>query len=1555
MKKIVFLFVLIAFLFGFLNGNAQYFIDNSCSVPWDDIHTTGTALNISDDGEVNITLPFTFYLDGLGATNLRVGNNGGVLFNATAGDIFAGNSALTTSTSQGFYAFWDDIDDNWGNVYWQVLGTAPNRRLVVEWYQRPHYSGIDTCTFETILFEGTNQITFLYQDVFFNNSSYDYGTSATVGIVGQNDFYQYSYNTPALNGITCINYLPIQHDLQVMSVDNPVSDCGLGSDTIKMTIQNNAGDTAVGFAVSYSIDSGATWYNEICNDTVFPYGTLNYTFNTTEDFSTIGNYNVLAAVNYTNDEIAANDTVSTIVTNAPVISSFPYLQDFEADNGYWVPEGSLNSWEWGIPAATTINTAASGSHAWVTNLTGNYNNNEISYLYSPCFDFTSLIQPIVALEINFQSYANDGALLQSSTDGGASWQTVGAYGDPNNWYNFSNTPPLWSGQSYDWLFAKHNIASLAGQPSVKFRMVFISNSTNVAEGFAFDDFQILESPANDLMPLSLDAPSGGCGMTASDTMVVEIFNAGLATQDTFDISYSIDNGATWVTETYLDTLASGDTLTYSFVQTADFSIPGDYYVIVAVNNVGDAITSNDTISTMITAIPTIASYPYFEDFESGNGGWIAGGTNSSWELGMPAGTYINTAYSGSNSWMTGLSTDYNNNENSFIESPCLDFTSLVQPVLELSISYYTESIDDGYIEYSTDGGGTWSTLGVYGDPYNWYNDTGNRWSGIDTTWQVAKHELTGLGGLSSVKLRVHFYSDVSVVYDGFAFDDIRIYDKPANDLMPLALLSPSTGCGLSANDSIQVSIFNNGIAPQDTFDISYSIDSGLTWVTETYYDTLGVADTLVYTFNQTADFSIPETYNVLLVVNNTGDALTNNDTIGLQIINTLIMAFPYQENFESFTVGSPGIVSIGWSINPTTGYTWYVNNGGTSSSSTGPTIDHTLGDATGIYMYTEASSGLIGDEADLILYCLDMSSLTLPQLSFWYHMYGTDIDKLVVDQAIGGIWYPVDSLMGQQQANQTDPWLQIRMNLFNNADSIRFRTIKGSSYMGDISIDDILIQEAPSNDIAVVSWDSPIGGCGMTSSEIITVTLQNMGAQWQDSIPVFYSIDNGITWVNEMVYDTVLADSLYSFSFSTSADFSVLGHYYCIVVVANPGDTESGNDTLYFDFESVPLISSFPYFEDFESGSGGWQAGGTNSTWELGTPAGTTINTAASGINSWMTNLTGYYNNSENSWVIGPCFDFTSLQHPMIDFSAWVNSQNSYDGAALQYSLDGGATWYHVGSTSDPQWYNGTAYGLAFSGNNEGFVGSSVTSWHTVTHALDSCAGHADVKLRIVFGSDGGVNSYDGFAFDDIHIYEGTFPDLAVVYPYDNDTIDMCKGIDNLMIGMVNVGSGQVDSGETIYIYYQINGGGINSDNVTLSTPLSVGDTLWTIFSYPYNFSIVGTYSYLFYLNYNNDNNLSNDTVSGHYVVDVCVGIEDNELSGVSIYPNPNSGKFIIDLPEVNEPIKIEIISLTGQVLMEKTTVDSVNEFDLSKFGEGIYFIRITGNKISGIEKVVIE
>ena len=49
--------------------------------------------------------------------------------------------------------------------------STPNRKLVVEWYNRPHYANIGSATFEMVLFED-GDILYQYQDVNFGNVPY---------------------------------------------------------------------------------------------------------------------------------------------------------------------------------------------------------------------------------------------------------------------------------------------------------------------------------------------------------------------------------------------------------------------------------------------------------------------------------------------------------------------------------------------------------------------------------------------------------------------------------------------------------------------------------------------------------------------------------------------------------------------------------------------------------------------------------------------------------------------------------------------------------------------------------------------------------------------------------------------------------------------------------------------------------------------------------------------------------------------------------------------------------------------------------------------------------------------------------------------------------------------------------------------------------------------------------------------------------------------------------------------------------------------------------------
>lgn len=209
----------------------------------------------------------------------------------------------------------------------------------------------------------------------------------------------------------------------------------------------------------------------------------------------------------------------------PVISTFPYTEGFESGPA-WTTGGTSNDFAWGTPSHALINTAGGGTKCWcVGGLSGSfYNYGERSYIQSPCFDFTNLNFPWISLKIFWEDeFKYDGMQLQSSTDGGLTWVTVGSAADPvdcmnANWYNHTPITNLVSGTTKDgwcgrtgatvgscqggngskkWVTATHCLVGLANQPSVMFRLAFGAGTTcNGYDGIAVDDILIQNAPPN---------------------------------------------------------------------------------------------------------------------------------------------------------------------------------------------------------------------------------------------------------------------------------------------------------------------------------------------------------------------------------------------------------------------------------------------------------------------------------------------------------------------------------------------------------------------------------------------------------------------------------------------------------------------------------------------------------------------------------------------------------------------------------------------------------------------------------------------------------------------------------------------------------------------------------------------------------------------------------------------------------------------------------------------------------------------------------------------------
>jgi hypothetical protein len=343
---------------------------------------------------------------------------------------------------------------------------------------------------------------------FLQTNGQNFGTSFQVR------WGQYGQNMAADNdggaGYTFddIRLYEVTDDVQLISIDTPIiNSCGLSANTpVRITVRNTSNSTLTNVPVQFKINGGP-WITENI-PSITANTTVTYTFTATANLAVTGTYLLEAEVDFASDNYYPNDTLSRSVINSPVITvtnSIPYLQNFELDNGSWYAGGKYSSWEYGTPNSYKVKRAASGSRAWKTRLAGNYNDKEISYLYSPCFNISGLSNPTLSfsLAIDLEDCGAglcDGAYIEYSTDG-ISWDTLGAYGQGTNWYNkdFANGIELWSIKDYHrWHVATIPLSvipvPLAQLTMLRFRFVLQADASVNSDGIAIDDIHIYSNP-----------------------------------------------------------------------------------------------------------------------------------------------------------------------------------------------------------------------------------------------------------------------------------------------------------------------------------------------------------------------------------------------------------------------------------------------------------------------------------------------------------------------------------------------------------------------------------------------------------------------------------------------------------------------------------------------------------------------------------------------------------------------------------------------------------------------------------------------------------------------------------------------------------------------------------------------------------------------------------------------------------------------------------------------------------------------------------------------------
>ena len=128
-----------------------------------------------------------------------------------------------------------------------------------------------------------------------------------------------------------------------------------------------------------------------------------------------------------------------------------------------------------------------------------------------------------------------------------------------------------------------------------------------------------------------------------------------------------------------------------------------------------------------------------------------------------------------------------------------------------------------------------------------------------------------------------------------------------------------------------------------------------------------------------------------------------------------------------------------------------------------------------------------------------------------------------------------------------------------------------STNVGLISLPVTGIGVPPDHDLSIIEVIVPQDGCGLSNSELLTVTIQNFGELSQSNFDVGFSLNSGLS-VEESVAVTLGSGESMDYSFIQTLDLSALGDYNLEVFSLLGTDQNAWNDTLNHSLTNLPSV-----------------------------------------------------------------------------------------------------------------------------------------------------------------------------------------------------------------------------------------------------------------------------------------------------------------------------------------------------------------------------------------------
>ncbi|HZV45342.1 MAG TPA: PKD domain-containing protein [Saprospiraceae bacterium] len=274
-------------------------------------------------------------------------------------------------------------------------------------------------------------------------------------------------------------------------------------------------------------------------------------------------------------------------------------------------------------------------------------------------------------------------------------------------------------------------------------------------------------------------------------MTTDVFATPAAVIVTQPIAYKgqsvlIDGTSSVNAESYLWDLGDSNTSTEAKVNHV-YEAPGNYTIKLTIN--GSLVQTKKISILPYLPAPYQEGEPgYAGDFETTPehfAGYSQAG--SSFSLGISDKPGKDGTHSGTKAWVLDPNNNlYQNNSRAELYTPMYDLTTPALYELKFWTKFAVENRNDGFqIEYSLNGGATWTQLGTKDDTgwYNYHNTNlsdgafpvgKSYFTNAQLTWTQYIKDVSFLVGQATVSFRFVFRSDDSGPAQGLAIDDFEV-------------------------------------------------------------------------------------------------------------------------------------------------------------------------------------------------------------------------------------------------------------------------------------------------------------------------------------------------------------------------------------------------------------------------------------------------------------------------------------------------------------------------------------------------------------------------------------------------------------------------------------------------------------------------------------------------------------------------------------------------------------------------------------------------------------